>query len=60
MSGFWSRLGVAWCRLAHPAPLWPRHGYYQCPRCSRLYTVPWETVGQSKVPKESGPAVNRT
>jgi hypothetical protein len=30
-----------WCYLAHPAPKWPRHGMYQCPRCGRFYPVPW-------------------
>lgn len=36
-----AQLGVFWCRLMHPAPMWPRHGHYQCPKCQRVYQVPW-------------------
>ena len=36
--------GIArrWCYLAHPDPMWPVCGTYRCPRCHRVYTVPWE------------------
>ena len=49
MIAFWSRLGTVWCRLAHPAPLWPHHGHYQCPKCSRLFSVPWEAGTQPSI-----------
>jgi hypothetical protein len=39
---FVTRLAVIWCQIMHPAPMWPRHGHYQCPKCRRLYKVPWE------------------
>jgi hypothetical protein len=42
MKNLWSRLGEAWCKLAHPAPMWPVKGYYTCPACLRSYRVPWE------------------
>jgi hypothetical protein len=38
----WSRLTDFWCSLMHPAPMWPIHGRYQCPKCNRLYRVPWD------------------
>jgi hypothetical protein len=31
-----------WCYLAHPDPMWPVCGTYRCPRCHRVYMVPWE------------------
>ncbi len=31
-----------WCKLMHPAHMWPIKGYYRCPRCYRQYRVPWE------------------
>jgi len=39
---FWSLIADLWCRLMHPAPMWPVHGYYRCPTCWRQYAVPWE------------------
>ena len=39
---FWSWLADLWCRLIHPSPMWPVHGYYRCPACQRQYPVPWE------------------
>jgi len=36
------RLADLWCRLIHPAPMWPVHGYYRCSACRRQYPVPWE------------------
>ena len=39
---FWSLIADLWCRLIHPAPMWPVHGYYRCPACWRQYAVPWE------------------
>jgi len=30
-----------WCRSMHPAPMWPIHNYYVCPRCQRQWPVPW-------------------
>ncbi len=36
------RIAEAWCRLTHPAPMWPVHGRYQCPKCLRTYPVPWD------------------
>jgi hypothetical protein len=31
-----------WCKLKHPAPMWPISGYYRCPECLRQYPVLWE------------------
>ena len=39
---FRSSFAALWCRLIHPAPMWPVHGYYRCPACHRQYPVPWE------------------
>lgn len=39
----WNRVGEIWCRLAHPEPMWPIHGYYQCPKCHRRHPVRWES-----------------
>jgi len=25
----------------HPAPMWPIHNYYVCPRCQRQWPVFW-------------------
>lgn len=30
-----------WCKLMHPAPMWPIGGYYKCPKCFRQYAVEW-------------------
>ncbi len=37
-----SRFVNLWCRLLHPAPMWPVNGRYRCPVCLRSYPVPWE------------------
>ena len=39
---FWQWLADLWCRLMHPAPMWPVHSHYRCPTCWREYTVPWD------------------
>ncbi len=39
------KLRQAWCRLMHPAPMWPVHGLYTCPRCGLTNAVPWEERG---------------
>ncbi len=52
MKQLWSRLETLWCRQMHPAPMWPAHGYYQCPDCLRRYPVPWKAVEEP----ESQPA----
>lgn len=59
MTGFWNWIGLTWCRLAHPAPLWPRHGQYQCPKCLRLYIVPWEGTMQTGPSAEDDPALRQ-
>lgn len=43
--------GIArrWCYLAHPDPMWPVCGTYRCPRCHRVYMVPWE---KKEVPRQ--------
>jgi hypothetical protein len=30
-----------WCRRMHPAPMWPIHNHYICPRCQRQWPVLW-------------------
>ena len=45
------RLAEFWCRLMHPAPMWPFHGRYRCRTCRRDYPVPW----QSDLRKTSSP-----
>jgi hypothetical protein len=37
------RLADFWCKLMHPAPMWPSHGRYRCRTCRRDYPVPWES-----------------
>lgn len=32
-----SRVGNAWCALAHESALWPIHGHYSCRTCGRRY-----------------------
>jgi hypothetical protein len=59
MTGIWNWIRTAWCRLAHPAPLWPRHGHYQCPKCLRLYTVPWEGTTRTESPAGDDPALHQ-
>jgi len=39
---FWSCVAELWCRLMHPAPMWPVHGRYRCRACLREYPVYWE------------------
>ncbi len=46
MKELWARVETLWCQQMHPAPMWPAHGYYQCPECLRRYPVPWETPGK--------------
>jgi streptomycin 6-kinase len=41
MRAFWDWLERLWCRAIHPDPMWPIHGHYGCPRCGRVYPVPW-------------------
>lgn len=43
MKAFWNVLARNWCRAFHPEPMWPMHGRYLCPACSRAYPVPWGT-----------------
>lgn len=37
-----SRLLSLYCRLVHPAPMWPVNGRYTCRTCFRSYPVPWQ------------------
>ncbi len=39
---FGSRIAELWCRLMHPAVMWPVRGYYRCATCLREYPVAWE------------------
>ena len=45
---FWFKFQEFWCKLMHPAPMTPIHGYYRCPSCLRKYPVPW--AGNGRVP----------
>ncbi len=45
-----SRVATVWCKLMHPAPMWPVNGHYQCPACLRSYPVPWEHVRSNHNP----------
>ena len=36
-----SEVGGFWCKKMHPAPMWPIHNYYVCPRCQRHWPVLW-------------------
>jgi hypothetical protein len=47
------RLGDWWCKMFHPVPQWPIHGHYQCPKCFRVYAVPWETAACQEGLRES-------
>ncbi len=42
LNGLWNRAAESWCRFAHPEPMWPIHGHYQCPKCLRLHRVRWD------------------
>jgi hypothetical protein len=42
IANLFSSIGRLWCRLVHPAPMWPVSGYYICPACLRRYPVLWE------------------
>jgi acetone carboxylase gamma subunit len=42
MKAAWKKLRQSWCHLMHPAPMWPVHGHYFCPRCGLAFSVPWE------------------
>jgi hypothetical protein len=33
-----------WCHVMHPDPMWPVKGMYKCPKCHRMYRVPWEEL----------------
>ncbi len=49
----WNQVGEIWCRLAHPEPMWPIHGHYQCPTCHRRHPVRWESsvpMSQASMP----------
>ena len=37
----WFRWQALWCSMMHSNIRWPINGYYLCPRCKRLYRVPW-------------------
>lgn len=41
-SQLWEKAATTWCRVMHPAPMWPVNGQYRCPECLRTYAVPWE------------------
>ena len=57
MSSVWSWIGDVWCRLTHPAPMWPINGYYICPKCQAKYPVLWEqaapTAAETAYPDRS-------
>jgi hypothetical protein len=57
MKRFWWSLATLWCKWIHPAPMWPSQGYYRCPKCLRLYPVPWDPP-QKQVYPEWTPARN--
>lgn len=61
---FWFQTPGLWCRIFHPAPMWPVSGYYRCPTCLREYRVPWELNGNRRVQPDTtekatapGPAI---
>ena len=65
---FWAWVADFWCRLMHPAPMWPVHGRYRCPGCWREYAVPWEIrpvtnpvsqVSRSEHPRIAGDGIAR-
>jgi hypothetical protein len=42
IDAFRHHVANSWCRMMHPAPMWPSHGSYRCRTCWREYPVPWE------------------
>jgi hypothetical protein len=54
---FWAWIADVWCRLMHPAPMWPVHGHYRCPACWREYAVPWEVTRFTLAVDRHGPAL---
>jgi hypothetical protein len=53
-----------WCRTFHPEPMWPVCGHYRCPKCLRVFPVPWETPAAARkvvdTPRPAAPAVAAT
>jgi hypothetical protein len=39
-----THLSGIWCAVMHDGATWPIHGHYQCRKCKRVYSVPWEQV----------------
>jgi hypothetical protein len=38
----WSRIAGLWCSLMHEGATWPIHGRYQCSKCHRVISAPWD------------------
>ena len=53
----WRGLTQAWCRLMHPDPMWPCHGYYRRPTCLREYPVSWANSPPMPADGEVGTAM---
>lgn len=54
-----SKASLIWCKVMHPAPMWPVKGHYICPTCQRSYPVPWEEpITKAPSPEENGKVVN--
>jgi hypothetical protein len=49
-----SDVSKVWCQMTHPSPMWPVNGQYRCPKCLRLFPVPWEQRQAQIVPITSG------
>lgn len=41
LSAIASKFERFWCRMLHPAPMWPVNGHYICPQCQLRYRVTW-------------------
>ena len=54
-----SGAGRLWCRSMHPAPMWPIHNHYICPRCQRQWPVPWMDNTQERNPAQESQAVRQ-
>ena len=50
----WEAASEWWCQAMHAEAYWPMHGRYECPRCHRMYPVPWEMSGNAAAVRADG------
>ena len=58
LNTIWATIAELWCKLMHPAPMWPVHGHYRCRSCWREYLVCWEPRLFVAAPVAADPLTN--